>query len=56
MRENTIYSRHAANLTIRKHTVMQKLARNYNSRVLIKHPPFKPQGTSKHVYIKAEIL
>ena len=35
---------------------MRKLARNYNSRVLIKLPPFKLQGTSEHIYIKVEIL
>ena len=35
---------------------MRKLAHNYNSRVLIKLPPFKLQGTSGHFYIEAEIL
>ena len=37
-------------------TPMRKLTCNYNLHVLIKFPPFKLQGTSKHVYIKTKIL
>ena len=53
MRDNTIYS---GQHILPFKAPMSELAHNYNSRVLIKLPSFKLQGTSEHVYIKVEIL
>ena len=53
MRKNTYYS---GLQILPLKAPMRKLMHNYNSRVLIKLPPFMQQGTSKHVYVKVEIL